>query len=855
MCKSKIISLYLLLSGFGLESGQSTLSSQITISPKEILRSAAVSVTSPLICDTVNVKGEKYDYTSMLKISVNLPEKQDQMTIEKCDSTGFFRASRPYTGRELIWWKFYLHSGRYSTPELEIKSPNPFELYINGVKCREKSSRENSLKRAGKITYSLKADPGRYEVTLKMLAYGLDSCAPAVKININSPAIDSSAQLSATTTVGRVLTVTDFLEGKRPNGVTISPNGEYALVAFTTTGKDGSLIKSTELFELNRGGSVVVDADNSKSLSWMPLSNKLYYTTKGVAGRELRLLDPKTKQEQILVSRLPDGSFSWSPRENFLIFSVSESAPEDNGLLRRTLSPEERVGAFRKRESLYLYKLNSGLFLPLTFGKENVYLCDVSPDETRILFLVRKDKATERPYSETSVFQLNLLNYKVDTLVFRDKYISEASYSPDGNRMLLLGAADAFDGKGLHLIREKTANIYDNQVYLMNLKDRKVDAITKDFDPSVSACKWSKTNGLIYMKVVDRDYVRIYAYNTEKKGFKLMPFSPDVITGFDLSDTGSRIIYYGTGNCHSGRVYTYDTKGNKEILIADPSASRLADVAFGEVSDWNFKQSDGTTIYGRCYYPPRMDKTKKYPVIVYYYGGTTPVDRAFERNYPLNLYAAMGYIVYTLQPSGAIGFGQDFSARHVNAWGLHSADEIIEGTKRFCREHPNADSTRIGCLGASYGGFMTMYLQTRTDMFKAAVSHAGISSIASYWGEGFWGYTYSAAASANSYPWNNPTLYTGQSPLYQADKIKTPLLLLHGTADTNVPVGESIQMYNALKILGKPVEFIRIEGENHIVSGYQKRLEWQKTILAWFARHLQNDNRWWNELYKPSVLE
>ena len=79
--------------------------------------------------------------------------------------------------------------------------------------------------------------------------------------------------------------------------------------------------------------------------------------------------------------------------------------------------------------------------------------------------------------------------------------------------------------------------------------------------------------------------------------------------------------------------------------------------------------------------------------------------------------------------------------------------------------------------------------------------------------------------------------------------------MLHGTADTNVPVGESIQMHNALKILGKPVEFIRIEGENHVVTGFQKRLEWQKTILAWFAKYLQNDNRWWNELYKPTVIE
>ncbi|HEY5499893.1 MAG TPA: prolyl oligopeptidase family serine peptidase, partial [Bacteroidales bacterium] len=219
------------------------------------------------------------------------------------------------------------------------------------------------------------------------------------------------------------------------------------------------------------------------------------------------------------------------------------------------------------------------------------------------------------------------------------------------------------------------------------------------------------------------------------------------------------------------------------------------------------------------------------------------------------LYAAMGYVVYTLQPSGTTGFGQEFSARHVNAWGDKTADEIILGTKLFCRQHAFADSTKLGCFGASYGGFMTMYLQTKTDIFKAAVSHAGISNIASYWGQGYWGYSYNTAAASGSYPWNNPQLYTDHSPLFHADKVNTPLLLLQGSVDTNVPIGESIQMYTALKMLGKPVEFIKVEGENHSIKNFQRKLEWQRTILAWFAKYLKEDDRWWNELYKPGALD
>ena len=247
--------------------------------------------------------------------------------------------------------------------------------------------------------------------------------------------------------------------------------------------------------------------------------------------------------------------------------------------------------------------------------------------------------------------------------------------------------------------------------------------------------------------------------------------------------------------------------------------------------------------------PPQFDATQKYPTLVYYYGGTSPVSRAFTGRYPFNLWAAQGYVVYVIQPTGATGFGQDFSAKHVNAWGKYTAQDIIEGTKAFTLAHDFVNPKKIGNLGASYGGFMTMYLATKTDMFAASLSHAGISNLSNYWGYGWWGYAYSGVASAGSFPWNNQDLYVEQSPLYHADKINTPLLLIHGDSDTNVPVSESHSMYTALKLLGKEVDLIEFKGQNHTFNQRTARLIWWDTTLAFFDKHLKDQPQWWNKLY------
>lgn len=813
-----------------------------------------VKLVSPVICDSVNAKGDKFKTKSLLKTTF-LPAKESGFQPVMCDTSNVFHLVQPNYGRTMTLLKFYVTPDRFASMKITVQSPNRFEVYVDGEKGGEKQTTEDSLIHAAPEVVSIKAEPHRYEVLIKVFTDANDKAAPVLQAEVSASKSDNNTVFTVSTSPSRNLYILDYLIGKRPNAVAVSPSGKYALIRYTTTLKDGSKIGSAQVIDISTGKILLSDEGNARGLAWMPLSDKLYFTTKGLNGRELRVIDPLTNEDRVWTDHLPDGNFTWGPTERFLIYTEYEYALDESGSLKRLLSPEDRQADWRKRSYLSLYDLSSGILQRLTYGKANVSLQDIRYDGRAILFTQNKDVVTERPFTSSSLFQLSLDSMKLDTLWYNDKFASSATYSPNGRQIAITASAEAFDGIGLNVAQGQISNMSDMQMYIMDVATRKIQAVTKSFHPSVSSLAWSRADGQIYLKVVDEDYVRIYAYNPQRSSFRKLPLTPDVVNGIDLANHGNTLLYYGQTMQKAGLVYAYDLKSQRERLVADPSAERLKDVQYGKVEDWNFTSSDGTVIKGRCYLPPTFDSSKKYPLLVYYYGGTTPTDRSFESRYPLSLYAAMGYVVYTLEPSGTIGFGQEFSARHVNAWGERTADEIIFGTKQFCRQHTFVDSTRIGCIGASYGGFMTMYLQTKTKMFAAAISHAGISDISSYWGDGYWGYTYSGLAAAKSYPWNNKELYVDHSPLFSADKINTPLLLLHGTADTNVPIGESIRMYTALKVLGKTVEFVRVEGENHHVLDMQKRYDWQKTILAWFDKYLKGDSRWWNDMYKANPIE
>ncbi|MDR1718780.1 MAG: prolyl oligopeptidase family serine peptidase [Dysgonamonadaceae bacterium] len=844
----KIVVVAFILSSFNVFS-------QEEIVVKDYHCSKLIPLYSPVKIDSLDVNKKSFADKELLQAVVDFDPIAPDNQILRTDSAGILSlpyfdwdSENPTQDKALQLLSFRIDADRYCKAKVQVLCTEMMEIYVNGKKEKSKETKEDSLSKARSVDLTITMEPPySYDVVIKRLATFKNFNQSELKTTVMPEKGDTTSQLAVSVDTKRRININDILEGKRLSFSSISPSGNYYIVGFNEVYPGGKSIPSLELREM-KTNRLISPFQGSSQPRWREKSDKIVYTKEGAKDKDFYELDVVSMKESMIAKGIKCDSYTLSPNDEFMIIAIREEIPEDTGDLKRLLSPSDRAGSFRGRSSLYCYRFNDRTLQRLTFGKTQTGLEDIRPDSRKILFMTSEEDMSERPFRKNCLFEMDLKTLAMDTLVC-DRFISKALYSPDYKKILITGGAEAFDGIGLNIAKDQVSNTYDTQAFILDLQTKAVQPITKDFNPSIASVQWSTADNRIYFSVDEEDYRSVYEYDVKSESFQKLDLQEDIVAGFQVATKGLTALYRGESASNAYRLYGYDLKTKTVRLLADPFGGQLATLELSPMSDWDFVASDGTTIKGRYYLPVDFDPAKKYPMIVYYYGGTSPTTRIFESTYPLQTYAALGYVVYTLQPSGTTGFGQSFSARHVNAWGKMTADEIIEGTQKFCEEHPFVDKTKIGCIGASYGGFMTQYLQTRTDLFAAAVSHAGISSIASYWGEGYWGYAYSASASANSYPWNNPELYVEQSPLFHADKIQTPLLLLHGSVDTNVPIGESIQMYNALKILGKTVEFIRVEGENHAIYAYSKRIKWNKTIHAWFARWLKDQPEWWNAMY------
>lgn len=798
------------------------------------------SITKPFMTDSLDSEGKQIDLDEVFMDSpVPTSIKGEETSLPfSINDEGFYFAG------------FSIQNTGFAKGKVNVKCESKHKLYIDG---NEQGG-------------DFELVPGRHEVCIKLLV-NRPTPNPSLKGRGSSPfkgeiervsdtlrvSVESEQALEINPEGKRYWTNADMMHGERINGVELSSSGKYVRIHKNITYKGGE----------TEGKDIFIDLATGKEFSldgfqrWLPKGDRYLRSYRETEGtRCYETVDPKTG-EKTFIGKYTGKGYAWltDDLKHFLV-TIDEKVPEEkNKDVHQILEPDDRQPGYRNRRNYSLYDIETGITTPITKGARNVYVVP-NKDASRFLVSIRSEELTERPFEFTDLLLLDMKTGKADTLVRHDGFIGSFQFSPDEKYLALTGSPEALGGIGNTLPKDVIPSSYEYELFIMDLQTKEVRCLTRDFDPSVTSYQWSDQDGMIYALCENRDTKSLYRIDPKDGKAEMMQLSePYIYSSFSLAEERPFLAYIGESSMSTDRCWFRDLKSGKERVLCDLNPTRLKDIQLGECHDWNFRAERGDTIYGCYFLPPFFDETKQYPMLVYYYGGCSPVGRLLDSYYNFQEWAAMGYVVYLIQPSGCSGFGQEFASRHVNAYGDYTADDIIQGTKQFCKEHPFVKADKVGCMGASYGGFMTMYLQTVTDIFAAAMSHAGISNPASYWGYGYWGYSYSTTSAANSYPWNNMELYSGHAPLFNADKVHTPILFMHGGADTNVPINESIQMFTALKLLGRECAFITVEGENHHILNYNKRIRWHDSIMAWFAKWLQDDPTWWNTMYPEKNLK
>lgn len=744
----------------------------------------------------------------------------------------------------------HLRAERFAKGKLKLVSSPRADVILNGdVKISKTTADSVPGEQSADIELLPQQD---YSLIVNVLTMPDDPGKPEFRLEFVPDKDFEAVKVSSGADIDRRVSPLSTMQGERVSSMALSPDGKYLLTRYHEVISAEESRKRVVMTETATGRTVSENIDFSAD--WMPKSNSLYFTKEGVKDYDLYVMEVPSMRTTRIATAIPDQGVTFSPDEKYLFYYDKVDGAKQEGVMRRYTNPDDRIPGDRDRFYICRYDIQNGVAVPLTYGGGTTSICDISRDGSKLLYMSQRQTPDKYPFYRVSLVQMDMNTFATDTIINdADGFVSNAIYSPDATRLFVVGGPDAFDRIGANHDPEPIANNFDNQGFIMTISDRSVKPVTRDFDPSLEGTPvWNAVDNRIYF-IGERGFFRdLYQLNpSDGKIVMLGKENVQTVRGFSIGDREDRYAaYWGGSFTDDGVACLLNLKNGKSTLVDDPLKEWLGGTQFGKMEPWKFTASDGTVVDGYMCLPPDFDANKKYPLIVYYYGGTSPSNASFYHLYSPQVFASRDYVVYVLNPSGTTGYGQEYSARHVNAWGKRTADEIIQGVKEFCKAHPFVNKDRIGCLGASYGGFMTQYLLTKTDIFHAAISHAGISNVTSYWGEGFWGYSYNSVAAAKSYPWTDPELFTKQGSLFNADKIHTPILLLHGTVDTNVPIGESIQLFNALKILGRDVEFITVQDENHIISNFNNKLSWHNTIMAWFAKWLQDDPSWWNELYK-----
>jgi dipeptidyl aminopeptidase/acylaminoacyl peptidase len=379
--------------------------------------------------------------------------------------------------------------------------------------------------------------------------------------------------------------------------------------------------------------------------------------------------------------------------------------------------------------------------------------------------------------------------------------------------------------------------------------------LTKNFDEDPDAVMWAP-NG-IYFGATQRTSAGIFRWNAAES--QIQPVSSNaglIINEASMTPDGSYIAFTADDATHLTELYVSSATKFSPRKLTDLTA-QVAGWKLGSVEVVSWKSRDGTLIEGVLHKPADYDPKRKYPLLVKIHGGPTGVSQPrFLPNdyaYPVQAFLAKGALILEPNYRGSAGYGAAFRALNVRNLGVGDMWDVMSGVDSLIAKGM-VDPNRLAAMGWSQGGYISAFLTTHTNRFKAISVGAGISDWATYYVST--DITPFTPQYLGATPWDDPQIYAKTSPITTIRQAKTPTLIQHGSADRRVPVPDAFELYRGLLDQHVEARLILYTGFGHGIDKPKSALALMQANLDWFSHYI------WNEaipkdsaLYGSSELE
>ena len=394
------------------------------------------------------------------------------------------------------------------------------------------------------------------------------------------------------------------------------------------------------------------------------------------------------------------------------------------------------------------------------------------------------------------------------------------------------------DGKMMVFTTSKIEWLGFNQIMIANADGSNKMPIT--FDRAATNFEWSEDSKFVYFTANSNGGVPLYRLEIQSKKVEKLSDFDSGITGFDVSK--DRIVYGKTEVKNPSELYAADLIIKNPIKLSSHNDNFLKNKALSLPQKRTYTNSKGQIVEYWIMKPANIETGKTYPLLLNMHGGPTAMWGPGESSmwHELQYFCSQGYGVVYANPRGSGGYGKDFQFSNYQDWGTGPTEDVLAAANDAAKESW-VDTSRQVITGGSYAGYLTAWIISHDNRFKAAFAQRGVYDLTTFMGEGnAWRLTPNYFG---GYPWETKTkdILDRESPYSYVDKIKTPFLIKHGENDLRTGVIQSEMMYKSLKIMGKEVEYVRMPGATHELSrtgNVRQKIDRMLRIYEFFERYI-----------------